>query len=254
MSTIEEILLKLEKLNKLDSITDSIERFATICNDLQVKQNILELRVTTLTDENKRLKNQFEIVNSQLDRFKQHSLKTNLEIAGIPVTENENLVEISKAIFSHLGITEEKAVTYAYRKKSRRNKAEPPTIIVATDNKGLRDRVLKNKRKEQLDTTILINLQEEQNRNLNYTGNKSTHKRLIYINEHLTDFNKYILKRAKDLRRSGKIFGAWVRNGFVIIKKEADSIEQILTKISQIEELEEYGGNRFNTSVRADII
>lgn len=244
MATIEDILLKLEKLKQLDTITESVTRFATICYDLEAQLQHLVTRVNLLTDENKQLKNQIEIVNCELDRSKQNSLKTNLEIAGIPVTENEDLVKISTEIFSHLGITDEKSVKYAYRKRSSRNKAQPPPIIVSTDNKGLRDRVLKNKRKEILDTTILNNFQHKQ----------STHKRLIYINEHLTDFNKYILKRAKDLRRSGKIFGTWVRNGFIIIKNEADSVEQIITKISQIEELELDGGNRFNTSVRSNII
>lgn len=250
-ATADDIMKKLELLDKIeDSLRDVKNNYKLI----KEKYLNLETIVNDLSIENKNLTLKLETINSELDRSKQNSIKTNLEISGIPVTENEDLVEISTAIFSHLGITEEKSIKYAYRKRSRRNKAEPPPIIVSTDNKGIRDRVLKNKRKRTLDTTILNNLQQTQDRISDCTVIRSSQKRLIYINEHLTDFNKYILKRAKDLRRSGKIFGTWVRNGFVIIKKEANSTEQTLTKISQIEELEFDGGNRFNISVQANIM
>lgn len=155
--------------------------------------------------------------------FKQQSLNSNLEIAGIPITDNEQPVKIAATIFSHLGFQNEEIIKHAYRKKSYKTRAGlPPTIIVKIENKGIRDQILKAKRQQTLDTSIL-----------GQPGNK----RLLYINEHLTDFNKYLFKRSKDLRRCGKIVGAWVRNGYIIIKEKEDSDEQRITNLSQLDEL-----------------
>lgn len=105
-----------KKLDLLDTIENSIRDIKTSCKLIEEKQLKLETIVNELSSENTNLKQQIiETINSELDSVKQHSLKTNLEIAGIPVTENEDLVEISTAILSHLGVTEEKLVKYAYR-------------------------------------------------------------------------------------------------------------------------------------------
>lgn len=68
----------------------------------------------------------------------------------------------------------------------------------------------------------------------NYVRNKKSDKvrELIYINEHLTKYNKILLRKA---RMSDKIKYAWFRSGSVSIKREDDSeIEKI--SINQIEE------------------
>lgn len=225
-STLEDVMKKLDKLEILDTIINTIRDIQSSVERMHIKQLKLESTVNELSSENALLKKQIEIINSEVDRFKQHSLNTNLEIAGIPLTENEDPTDIASRIFTYLGNTDKNSIKYAYRKRTKRNRAGPPSIIIATDNKGTRDQILKKKRGETLDTSIL-GITEE-----------SSHKRLIYVNEHLTDHNKYLLKRAKDLRRSGKVIGVWVRNGYIIIKKEIDSVEKIITKMSQITEFE----------------
>lgn len=237
--TLEDVMLKLEKLEILDTIINKVKDINAYVEKIQTKQLKLETRINELSTENKLLKNQIETVNSEVDRFKQHSLNKNLEIAGIPLTENENPTEIASRILNYLGNTDQNTIKYAYRKRTNNNRAEPPSIIVATNNKGIRDQILKRKRKETLDISILGTCEENSN------------NRLIYVNEHLTTHNKYLLKRAKDLRRSGKVFGAWVRNGYIIIKKEFDSIEQIITKISQINEFDT--GDRPSNTFRANL-
>lgn len=140
-------------------------------------------------------------------------------------------VTIASNIFSHLGFKDEKIIKQAHRKKSNNTRAGlPPTIIVTIENKGIRDQILKTKRQKTLDISILNKeLSEESNTN-------QSNRRLIYINEHLTDFNKYIFKRAKDLRRCGSIVGAWVRNGYIIIKQKEDSEEKKITHLSELDE------------------
>lgn len=227
MVTIEDILLELKKLDKLDAITESINRLATFCTEIQIKQNKLESRVNHLTEENKQLKNQIEIVNCELDRVKQHTLNSNIEIAGVPETVDENAEEITKLILQNLGFTEVDTIKNAYRKKGYKKRAGLPQPIIATiRDKGTRDQILKRKRN--LHTNLYLD---------NIITNEVESNRIIYLNEHLTDHNKYLFKQAKDLIRAGKIFSTWVRNGYIIIKETESSIDQRITKFSQINEL-----------------
>lgn len=228
---LDDILTKLDKLDSIDKILQSVGNITSSIEEIKSKQIELESTVNVLSLENTLLKNKIETINCELDRFKQHSINTNLEIVGVPVSDNEDPTQIATSIFAHLGNTNPQSIKYAYRKKSKKNRAEAPSIIVATDNKGTRDQILKRKRKETLNISILGITNPQ-------TTQECQQKRLIYVNEHLTDHNKYLLKRAKDLRRSGIVFGAWVRNGYIVVKKEVDSEEQIITKISQINEFD----------------
>lgn len=232
MATFDDILIKLEKLNKLDDITESIRGLATIYEEIIINQQNLESRLNLLTDENTHLKNQIEKVNCELDRMKQHTLNSNIEIAGVPETDEENAEEISHQILTHLGFTEVDIIKNAYRKKGYKNRAGlPKPIIVTIRDKGTRDQILKKKRGLQtnLCTDILTSREEQHNNNQN---------RIIYLNEHLTDHNKYLFKRTKDLRRSGKIYSTWVRNGYILIKETDNSLDQRITTFTQINELD----------------
>lgn len=196
MVTIDDIIIKLEKLNKLDQIRESIHNQSTIVNEIIVQQGILESRVNLLTVENKQLKSQVEKVNCELDRMKKHTLNSNIEIVGVPETVDENPEEISNKIFTHLGFTATNSKS-AYRKKGYKNWAGlPQPIIVTIHDKGTRDQILKTKRNLQttLDSHILSIPQETNNNHI---------KRIIYLNEHLTDHNKYLYKKTK-------IFSTWV--------------------------------------------
>lgn len=231
MVTLEDILLKLQKLDKLDDITESVKNLAKTYNEIIIKHNILESRVNLLTDENKQLKNQIEQVNCELDRMKQHTLNSNIEIAGVPETLDENAEEITKNILQHLGFSEVDTIKNVYRKKGYRKRAGlPQPIIVTIRDKGIRDQILKKKRNLQSNLYLDIISASE------VVSNNSI-KRIIYLNEHLTDHNKYLFKLSKDLRRAGKIFSTWVRNGYIFVKETENSVDQRITTFSQINEL-----------------
>lgn len=269
MTTLDEILIKLQKLNKLDEITESIRNIATICSDIKSKQKILESRLNLLASENKELKEEVEIVTNELNRLKQHknenqhtnytekinksidrinqqTLNSNLEIAGVPEQENDCPKQIAVAILQKLGFTEENLIKSAHRRKSKNTTAGlPKNIIVSLNNKGQRDQILAESRKiKNLNTTIL-----EKHFNPEYkpkyqstistlpATETNTNSRPVYINEHLTDFNKYLLARSKSLRRSGKVLLVYVRNGFVILKVKDDSSEIRIETIRQLDEL-----------------
>lgn len=232
MVTLDDIVDKINQLDQseqLDRITVSIQNFATLVTEIITKQKNLEARVDLLTTENTYLKTQFEIVNSELDRMKQHTLNSNIEIAGVPETVNNTPEEVSKKVLSHLGFTEADTIKYAYRKKSYKTRAGlPQPIIVTIRDKGTRDQILRTKRnlKTNLYSDILSTPEESIDDN-----------RIIYLNEHLTDHNKYLFKKTKDLRRAGKIFSTWVRNGYILIKESENSIDKRITTFAQVDEI-----------------
>lgn len=183
-------------------------------------------------------------MNKSIDRINQQSLNSNIEIAGVPELESDSPIEIASIIIRKLGFSEEKIVKSAYRRNSK-NKVSglPKNIIVSIGDKGQRDRILAASRKiKNLNTSIL----EE-----NYTlvhKQKSDHQsgssnlqqensRPIYLNEHLTEYNKYLLARSKNLRRSGKIFMAYARNGFVIVRVDHNSPEIRIESVVQLDDI-----------------
>lgn len=122
----------------------------------------------------------------------------------------------------------------------------PKNIIVSITDKGHRDRILAKSRKiKNLNTSILEGnfkpIIKEKSTNSQNSNSKSDltkndkNSRPIYLNEHLTDFNKYLLARSKNLRRSGKVFMVYARNGFVIVKIEANTPEIRIESVSQLD-------------------
>lgn len=270
MATLEDILIKLNKLNKLDDISESIQHVSTICNDIIAKQEILELRLNQLDFENIQLKQKVETItnelecikqqhikqnnhthyseriNKSIDRIKQQTLNSNLEIAGVPEFDNDSPKQIALGILQKLGFTEDNIIKSAYRRKSKNTTAGlPKNIIVSISNKGQRDQILAESRKiTNLNTTILeqnyISQYKPKYQSTNNTilaTDTNSNIRPIYINEHLTDFNKYLLARSKSLRRSGKVVLVYVRNGFVILKVKDNSSEIRIETIRQLDEL-----------------
>lgn len=226
MATLDAILVQLEKLNKLDGIIVSINNLAISYQDILNKQFQLEERVNFLTDENKQLKNQVNKVNSELDRINQQALNSNIEIAGVPSEDLEDTTEIATKLIDHLGFSDKRIIKSAYRKRGKANTAGlPQPIIVTITDKGKRDQILVARRNKEIKSDIVL------------PNCSSANNRPVYINEHLTERNKYLLARAKELKRNNKVSAAFVRNGFVIIKSNSDTTEIRITNIKQIDEL-----------------
>lgn len=96
----------------------------------------------------------------------------------------------------------------------QKNKTGKPTIIVRFVNRKYKMELLKQGRKL-----------------------KGTN---VYLNEHLTKKNADIAKRARELRKHGKIQNTWTQNCKVFIKQNGTPEEAKVVVIRNIEELEKY--------------
>lgn len=248
-------ILETVKSNKsqLNGVNEKLDSFEARYNDLSIKYEDLEHKYTELNEkyeelvsENTDLHNKYLSVNKSIDRINQQTLNSNIEIAGVPELESETPSVIAATIFKKLGFKDENIIKSAYRRNSK-NKVSglPKNIIVSITDKGQRDRILATSRKiKNLNTSIfeedftIVHKQKsvpEQSSSSNTQPEKNS--RPIYLNEHLTDFNKYLLARAKNLRRSGKVFMAYARNGFVIVKIEATSSETRIESVVQLDDI-----------------
>lgn len=226
MATLDDILIKLEKLNKSDDIVESIKNLTLMYNNIKLKQQNLESKVNSLTAENIVLKEQIVKVNSQLDRSNQQVLNCNLEIAGVPSTEFEDTTEIARQIIDNLGFKDKTIIKSAYRRRGKATTAGlPQPIIVSITDKGQRDQILVARKTKNLTSQILTS-------NIASGSIQSSNQvlaqlhRPIYINEPLTDRNKYLLARAKELKRLNK----------VIIKSNLERDEIRITNTNQLDE------------------
>lgn len=249
-------ILETVKSNKsqLNDLSGKLDTFEARYNDLSIKYEDLEHKHTELNEkyeellsDNIDLHNKYMSVNKSIDRINQQSLNSNIEIAGVPELDSETPTDIAATIFKNLGFPDEKIIKSAYRRNTKNTIAGlPKNIIVSIKDKGDRDRILAKSRKiKNLNTSILeenynpVSREkstdpQNSNSNVQLTENDKN-SRPIYLNEHLTDFNKYLLARSKNLRRSGKVFMVYARNGFVIVRIEASSPEIRIQSVAQLD-------------------
>lgn len=67
-----------------------------------------------------------------------------------------------------------------------------------------------------------------------HTIDKTTLKRPIYINEHLTRNRQYIFKCTRDMKRNKKIEYTWTKDGNIYIRKNKDSPAVKIKNIDQL--------------------
>lgn len=235
--------------SQLADLTKKIDNLETRYNDLSSKYEELDQKYMDLNckyedliAQNDDLRNKYLSINKNIDRINQQALNTNIEIAGVPMLKTECPKKIAQSVLSKIGFPADTIVKSAYRRLSKNTIAGlPKTIIVTISDKGQRDKILAASRKiKNLNTSILSEKYEPQLKEpsvSNTTVLQAIDKecRPIYINEHLTDFNKYLLARAKNLRRSGKVFAVYARNGFVIVKQEPNSSEIRIVEVGQLD-------------------
>lgn len=229
-------------LETVQSNQAELNEVKTSLQSFKVKYNELNDRCEYLENENEFLKQKYDTLSITIDRINQQALSSNLEIAGILETESEDTKEIVSKIIANLGFETPNIVRSAYRRKTKSTASGlPKPIIVSLVDKGIRDKILVASRKvRNLNTSIITNpinsTGESSESNTGLASNSEI--RPIYINEHLTDFNKYLLARSKQLYRKNKLFSVYVRNGFILARTEESSSEIRIVKAAQLDEFD----------------
>lgn len=202
----EEINKNTEKLQEsvefvsgtLDSINELIKKMNTEMNDIK-REN------AKMKEENASLKKDVDDLHKRMRAMEQHSRKTNVEISGIPVTPNENVLNLVKDIGSAIGQEfQADQVVAAHRVPSYR-KERISSLVVRFQSQTTRDRWItgyKNK-KSLLASEV----------------NNSFPKTRVYINEHLAPADKLLLSQIKIKCKDLNIKYAWYKEGKFFVRK-----------------------------------
>lgn len=180
------------------SLTLSLENISTKLQETNQRCDALE-------KENSVLRSNVYDLQSELLELQQYSRRTNIEISGIPESDQEDLSLILSALFGNDHVNE--CVSVVHRVPTSR-KDRHKNIVVQFNSKENRDFYLSSYKKC--------------NKNANDV-NKQFDKTPIYVNEHLAPKLKRLLFLAKSFKRDHNFKFAWVKDGKVFVKQKEDS-------------------------------
>lgn len=203
----------------------SLLKLLTLCaglvesefRDLQATCELLKKKTETIScilkdvkHDQKELDNKYRQLRLYADDVVTYNRVENLELIGIPKTDREQLMEILRNVSRAINIPfNESHISAVWRKEESSSdnyykKVEQQSIIVRFVSRELKDRWLKKGR-----DLIVIPGAECLPR---IPGAD------VYINEHLSNAKKSLMKSAKRLEETRKICFAWLKDGHVYIR------------------------------------
>lgn len=182
-----------------DETTKKIESLSEHANNV----NNLECEIKGLTIQNQQLKRQMNS-NDQRDRL------LNIEIVGIPELSCEDLNAPIVKIGNHVGVEMSQDDILEVHRITPRVKLPgiPRVIIAKMRSRLLKDNLISLARKKRL-TTNMIGIAGD--------------TRTIFINEHLTPYNKQLLNKCKDFAKANQYQFVWTKHGQIFIRQNDTS-------------------------------
>lgn len=160
--------------------------------DLRVKNETLTGEVSALTN--------------RLTSLEQYTRKDNVEISGLPVTPNEDVVTLLKDVGAAVGVKiSEEDVSAAHRVPSY-HKNRTPSLIVKFVRRSTRDIILGKFREKKGGMTA---------KDVNPTFSQER----VFINEHLSPDNKVFLAKLKSKCKDVGYAYAWARDGKFFVRR-----------------------------------
>lgn len=192
-------------LNK--DLRNEIEVMSIEINELKSAYNELKVDNVKLKEEIICMKTDIQANNSWLNDQEQYSKNYNVILNGIPAIPNEQPYLIAQKVASVFGCDiQPRDIEACHRLRKQPNQDTPPIIVRFTSRDKRRDFLQKRKDKKTVSCHEAGLAGREQDR-------------LIFVNEHLTKHNEYLLYRARLLRKQKVIKYAWVSNGSIYVRK-----------------------------------
>lgn len=210
LKKINNELKKLEKLEKIDQLVDSItfmsEKFDEVIKD--VEQN--KKKINEVEKENRKLKNEIQSLKSSVKILNDVRVKNDCIISGLQVENNTNAVDAVLDLSKKIGVSfDTNCIEDAYFMKNKNQQTEKKTVVVKFASKLNKDKLMSVKPK----------LRENEN------------TKTIYVNEFLSKETLSLLYHAKSLRAIGYQH-VYARHGRVYCKK-SDIARQILIRCEE---------------------
>lgn len=198
------------KIDKsIGAMHNSLAAINNRLTDLEEKNTKLVKKCVDLEQVGVKLESRITILEREIVEIQQYSRNKNLEIRGVPMTQNENIYSILDRLGQIIGVQfNANEVSIAHRLPTPRDSRYNPSIIVQFISREVRQQWLVAARRKRPQTTDLA---------------KSLRPGPVFVGEHLTKHCKDLLKVAKSHVKEGKLAFAWTRDGKIFIKKTPQS-------------------------------
>ena len=220
-----QIVNEIEKATQYNSDeTDELKVKVANCIEME-EQLINSMRsanesMQRMTSAIAQKKNDIVNLQAEFESIKQYSCRDNLVIPDIPYSKGEDTTEKVLQLFEgmQLGIGRvDISTSHRLHSKYKRNQ----DIIVRFSNRDARNWVYKHRKVEDYLNT--------------YSLPYKVNPKRLYINEHLTKYNKKIMYEARQLKRHEVISDVWSYNCKIFVKKHDNSHAIYIKSISDLD-------------------
>lgn len=223
--TLEDIYSRLDKLDKLDAIEQTIADIGAKCEELKEKQIVIEKTVDINTGNIDELRSNMNNLQFELNNIQQEKLENNIIINGIPTDDNN--LNTTIVLCSMIVNAEVKKEHIQHIRRMNINTATQP-IVVTFHDRSLKIDILRSWQKL-IKTKRINEFQTQLKSKLNITNESR-----ISISEENTRFTQNIYKETRELLSKSYKF-IWKRRGIIYVRKTEDST---IIKIASSEQLQ----------------
>lgn len=201
--------VKSDVTDMKNSLDSRLEEMAGRLDTIESRVSVIENCKTEVDS----LKSTVSDIMSDMRRNEQWVRRSNIQINGVPETSGENLYTILNSLASKSGYPLNVATDIDFvtrvAVKDDRNSNMPKPIIVKLQARYKKDDFIASLRK-------LKNLKAS---DLGFSNSENR----IYINDHLSGYNKYLLREAKRRKTQKEYKWCWVQNCTVMVRKTDNS-------------------------------
>lgn len=196
---------------EINNLKNSLELAHQCISDFSETVKTLDSRlckVETLTSEVPILREEISRLNKELQDRDQWARANNVEIRGIPEKKGENLYDVigSIAKLYNMSINKEE-INYIARIPTRLPKANK-SIVVAFNNRYRKEEFIASARKIKKNNLSDLGVASEGS---------------FYLNDHLTQYNRTLLNKAKALAKEKNYQYIWVKHCKIMARKSDTS-------------------------------
>lgn len=216
MATIEDVMKKLEKLNKLDSIERSVKEIETTCEDIKTRQTKTEKQTEENSTNIEVIQSDLDILQSEMNKIQYEKIRNNIIIHGVPRMEEEDTHGIALKICNSLLNAELNPNSLLTRRMPIRKFAPP--IVIQFNDPIIKTTVLNNwKTLNNKNNSENINIQQKLHQLLNTNQNSK-----ISLAEEQTQYSHKLLRETKEALGT-KFKFIWIKFGNIYIRQSEDS-------------------------------
>lgn len=204
--------LRSQQLDSVGKITDLQETIEHACDQVEATKKRMDkiekqLSSDDLHSEIASLKHSLKSLQADSIKQQQRDRMFNVEVSGLPESKSEDLERILIGIAMYAGVSiTSNDISHVNRVQPMKSVPGRPRVIVAKLHSRLhKDNIIAGVRKHRGISTKDLSLPGE--------------ARPLYVNEHLTPYNKDLLKKCKEVSKTKQYQFLWVKNCQIFMRK-----------------------------------